>query len=217
MSRRTVIVSGGMLEEDFVLDILNSEETEFIIGVDKGLVFLYEHHIQPDYIVGDFDSAPEDVVSYYREKTNIPIRVFNPVKDASDTEIALQLCLELRRQHILILGGTGTRIDHIWANVQSLQIALDAGTEAILMDSHNRIRLVDRRIVLRRDEAFGLYFSVFPFDGMVADFCITGAKYPLSHHTLTPYDSLCVSNEFEADEVEIDFPMGEIVLMETRD
>ncbi len=88
MSRRTVIVSGGMLEEDFVLDILNSEETEFIIGVDKGLVFLYEHHIQPDYIVGDFDSAPEEVVSYYREKTNIPIRVFNPVKDASDTEIA---------------------------------------------------------------------------------------------------------------------------------
>ena len=217
MSRRTVIVSGGMLEEAFVLDILNSEETEFIIGVDKGLVFLYEHHIQPDYIVGDFDSAPEEVVSYYRNETNIPIRVFNPVKDASDTEIALRLCLELRRQHILILGGTGTRIDHIWANIQAMQIALDAGAEAILLDSHNRIRLTDRRIVLKKEEAFGPYFSVFPFGGIVTDFNITGAKYPLSHHTLTPYDSLCVSNEFDADEVEIDFPIGEIILMETRD
>lgn len=217
MSRRTVIVSGGMLEEDFVLDILNSEETEFIIGVDKGLVFLYEHQIQPDYIVGDFDSAPEDVVSYYREKTKIPIRAFNPVKDASDTEIAIRLCLELRRQHIVILGGTGTRIDHIWANVQSLQIALDAGAEAILLDSHNRIRLADKKVVLNRETAFGPYFSVFPFAGIVADFHIRGAKYPLSHHTLTPYNSLCVSNEFDADEVEIDFPLGEIVLMETRD
>ena len=36
MCKRTVIVSGGMLEEDFVLPILEAEETEFIIGVDKG-------------------------------------------------------------------------------------------------------------------------------------------------------------------------------------
>ena len=35
MCKRTVIVSGGMLEEDFVLPILEAEETEFIIGVDK--------------------------------------------------------------------------------------------------------------------------------------------------------------------------------------
>ena len=55
MSKRTVIVSGGMLEEDFVLPILKDEDTEFIIGVDRGLVFLYDHGIKPDYIVGDFD------------------------------------------------------------------------------------------------------------------------------------------------------------------
>ena len=39
MSKRTVIVSGGILEKEFVLPILQSEETEFIIGVDKGLQF----------------------------------------------------------------------------------------------------------------------------------------------------------------------------------
>ena len=54
MSKRTVIVSGGILEKEFVLPILQSEETEFIIGVDKGLQFLYENEIKPDYIVGDF-------------------------------------------------------------------------------------------------------------------------------------------------------------------
>ena len=46
MSKRTVIVSGGMLEEDFVLPILKDEDTEFIIGVDRGLVFLYDHGIK---------------------------------------------------------------------------------------------------------------------------------------------------------------------------
>ena len=48
MSKRTVIVSGGILEKEFVLPILQSEETEFIIGVDKGLQFLYENEIKPD-------------------------------------------------------------------------------------------------------------------------------------------------------------------------
>ena len=52
---------------------------------------------------------------------------------------------------------------------------------------------------------------------MVADFNILGAKYPLYHHLLTPHDSLCVSNEFAEDEVEISFPLGEVILMETRD
>ena len=56
MCKRTVIVSGGMLEEDFILPILEAEETEFIIGVDKGLAFLYEHKIKPDYIVQLFQS-----------------------------------------------------------------------------------------------------------------------------------------------------------------
>ena len=118
MSKRTVIVSGGMLEEDFVLPVLKSEETEFIIAVDRGLEFLYRHEIRPDYIVGDFDSVPHELVDYYREKINVPVREFNPVKDASDTEIALRLCLGLNRKQIWILGGTGSRIDHLWANVQ---------------------------------------------------------------------------------------------------
>lgn len=217
MSKRTVIVSGGMLEEDFVLPILKSEETEFIIGVDKGLEFLYKHEIKPDYIVGDFDSVSRDLVDYYREKLNVPIREFNPVKDASDTEIALRLCIGLNRKSIWILGGTGNRIDHLWANVQCLQIALDAGADARIMDSHNQIRLIDKEITLKKSEAFGPYLSLFPLEMPVDELNIRGAKYPLKNHFLRPSDSLCVSNEFAEDEVVISFVYGKVILMETRD
>ena len=193
MSKRTVIVSGGILEKEFVLPILQSEETEFIIGVDKGLQFLYENEIKPDYIVGDFDSVPREIVEYYRTEENVPIREFNPVKDASDTEIALRLCLGLRRKEIYILGGTGNRIDHLWANIQCLNIALAAGSEAMILDSHNRIRILEHGITLTRAEAFGKYFSVFPLELPVEDFSISGAKYPLQNHLLSAGDSLCVS------------------------
>lgn len=217
MSKRTVIVSGGMLEKGFVLPIIKSEDTEFVIGVDRGLKFLYDHEIKPDYIVGDFDSVPKGLVEYYREEADVPIREFNPVKDASDTEIALRLCLGLNRKQIWVLGGTGNRIDHLWANIQCLQIALEAGADARILDSHNQIRLLDKGITLKRDEAFGKYFSLFPMELPVDALTITGAKYPLKNHFLRPDDSLCVSNEFEEDEVTISFSFGKVILMETRD
>ena len=217
MSKRTVIVSGGMVEKDFALPILKSEDTEFIIGVDSGLKFLYDNEIKPDYIVVDFDSAPRSLVSYYREELNVPVREFNPVKDASDTEIALRLCIGLNRKEIWILGATGNRIDHMWANVQCLQIALDAGADASIVDSHNQIRLLDKGITLKREEAFGKYFSLFPLELPVDDLSITGAKYPLKDHFMKPDDSLCVSNEFAEDEVDIWFAFGKVILMETRD
>ena len=217
MSKRTVIVSGGMLEKDFALPIIKSEDTEFVIGVDRGLKFLYDNEVKPDYIVGDFDSVPKGLVDYYREEADVPIREFNPVKDASDTEIALRLCLGLNRKEIWILGGTGNRIDHLWANIQCLQIALDAGADARIVDSHNQIRLLDKGSTLKREEAFGKYFSLFPMELPVDALTITGAKYPLKNHFLKPDDSLCVSNEFEMDEVKISFSFGKVILMETRD
>ena len=217
MSKRIVIVSGGRINEEFVLPILQEEGNKNIIGVDKGMEFLYRNQIMPSYIVGDFDSVSEEIGNYYRKQTDVPIREFNPVKDASDTEIALRLCLGLNRKEIWILGGTGNRIDHLWANIQCLQIALDAGADARIVDSHNQIRLLDKGITLKREEAFGKYFSLFPMELPVDALTITGAKYPLKNHFLKPDDSLCVSNEFELDEVKISFSFGKVILMETRD
>ena len=218
MSKQTVIVSGGMVEKDFALSILKSEETEFVIGVDRGLVFLYDNEIKPDYIVGDFDSVPRKLVEYYREELDVPVREFNPVKDASDTEIAIRLAMTLGAGEILILGATGGRIDHLWANVQSLAIPFKAGINAVIMDRQNKIRLIGGgETHLKKGETYGPYFSVFPLGEEVFGFSIKGAKYPLTNHTLIPYDSLCVSNQFQEDEVTISFLNGIVILMETKD
>ena len=214
---KTLIITGGMIEADFALSFIQELKPDYILGVDKGLQFCYEYDIRPDYIVGDFDSVPRKLVEYYREELDVPVREFNPVKDASDTEIALRLCLGLNRKKIVILGATGNRIDHLWANVQCLQIALEAGADACIMDAHNKIRLLDKTVTLKKEEAFGPYFSLFPLEQPVDAFNITGAKYPLTNHFLKPSDSLCVSNEFVEDEVEISFVYGKVILMETRD
>ena len=217
MSKRIVIVSGGKINEEFVLPILQEEGNKNIIGVDKGMEFLYRNQIMPSYIVGDFDSVSEEIGNYYRKQTDVPIREYNPVKDASDTEIAIRLAVTLGCKELLILGANGGRLDHLWANVQSLAIPMKAGIDARILDEQNRIRLIKGEITLKRTEAYGPYFSVFPLGDKIYGFNITGARYPLKDHTLTPYDSLCVSNQFAEDEVRISAPDGVVILMETRD
>ncbi len=217
MSKKIIIVTGGELDEELTLGLLGDGQNDYVIGVDRGVEFLYKNNITPSYIVGDFDSANPEIADYYRNQTHVPIREFNPVKDASDTEIAIRLALTLRATEIIILGATGGRMDHLWANVQSLMIPFKAGVSAKIVDKQNRISLIGGETVLKKSEAYGPYFSVFPLGKEVYGFSIEGAKYPLREHTLTPYNSLCVSNEIEGDEVVIDFLSGTVILMETRD
>ena len=221
MKSRAIIISGGMLEKEFVLQEWKQHQESgdncFLIGVDSGNRFLYEQQITPDYIVGDFDSLPEEIVRYYKEETNIPIREFDPVKDSTDTEIAVRLALEKGCDSLFLYGATGTRLDHVLGNIQVLSIPHRAGVPAEIRDSHNRIRMIEKEISFEKKEMFGPYFSVFPLDGIVEHFFIEGAKYPLFDHTLVPYDSLCVSNQAKEEKVTIKFPKGLVVLIETRD
>lgn len=217
MNKIGIIISGGAIKAPFALDFLKVKTADIMIAVDRGLEFLYREGIMPTHIVGDFDSISPEVISYYKNHTQIPIREFNPVKDASDTEIALRLALELGVDEVWILGGTGTRLDHVLANIQSLKIALDTGVQAYLLDENNRISLLSGKTVLYRELAYGKYFSVFALGGNVKGLCIYGAKYPLTDHTLEPYDSLSVSNQYACEQVTIEFESGTIILMETRD
>lgn len=217
MNKTSIIVSGGTIDQDFALKQVEQLKAEIIIGVDRGLEFLYQNQIMPTHIVGDFDSVEPEIVEYYRNETKVPIRQFDPVKDASDTEIAIRLAIELGVNRLWLLGATGTRLDHVLANIQTLKVAHDAGVKAYILDAHNRISLIAKECTLRKEEQYGEYFSVFPLGGEVPCFTIKGAKYPLENHTLMPYDSLCVSNQIKEKEVEITFPEGIVVLMETRE
>lgn len=217
MNKFGIIVSGGTIDEAFALQTLEKMKPEYVIGVDKGVEFLYDNQVMPTHIVGDFDSVSANIIEYYKTQTQIPIREFRPEKDASDTEIAVRLAIELGVEKLLLIGATGTRLDHVMANIQILKIAYDHGIKAYLIDPYNRISLAEKEVYLSEKDVFGDYFSIFPFGGVVEDISIEGAKYPLVHYRLCPNDSRCVSNELAESEVKITFSQGMIILMETRD
>ena len=217
MNKKGIIISGGSIDDAFAMHVIADMKPDVLIGVDSGLNFLYRNKVCPTHIVGDFDSVEPNVIAYYREQTKVPIRKFDPVKDATDTEIALRMAIELGVEKICILGATGTRLDHVMSNIQILKIALDAGVETYIQDTCNRISLWEKEIRLEKVKSFGKYFSIFPFGGTVESVSIEGAKYPLSNYRMTSFESRTVSNEIKDDVVKITFPDGYVILMETRD
>lgn len=216
----TLIISGGNIEVDVALEVLE-QKFDKIIGVDGGLKFCFEHNIVPTNIVGDFDTLSLDILTWYKENTRIEIREFNPVKDATDTQIAVELAMELGSTHITILGGTGTRLDHVLGNIQTLYLPLHAGVDCCILDAHNRIRLIQHTFTLRKDQQYGMYFSLLPLTTDVTGVTITGAKYPLAKHhfSVLGTGSLGVSNEIarDAEEVRIEMEKGIMILVESKD
>lgn len=217
MNKKAVIISGGSLNESFAKKVIDHVKPQIRIGVDRGLLFFYTNDIIPTHIVGDFDSLDVDILPEYESRPEVTIRRYNPVKDSTDTEIAITLCTTLEVDTVVILGATGSRIDHVLGNVQCLKILQREGIKGYILDEHNRISLVEQQTTLRREDAFGDYFSFFPLGGEVEDFCLSGAKYPLVNHILSPYNSLCVSNEYADETVRVQYENGTVVMIESRD
>ena len=215
---RTLIISGGNIEVDLALEVLKRPFDQ-IIGVDGGLLFCYEHNIMPTRAVGDFDTLPPDLLRWYKIHTDMEIREYDPVKDAADTQIALELAIESGSTEITILGGTGTRLDHVLGNIQMLYLALERGIDCVLLDGHNRIRLIREHHIIQKKEQYGTYFSLIPFTTDVYGVTLKGAKYPLHqyHFTVLGTGSLGVSNEIAEEQVEISLESGILILIESKD
>ena len=214
----TLIISGGSIEVGLALELMQ-EPFDHVIGVDAGAAFCREHGIRPDRIVGDFDTLDPEILQWYRACTDIEIRQYNPVKDATDTQIAVELAMELGSTDITILGGTGTRLDHVLGNIQTLYFPFARGVSCRMLDSCNRIQLIGGRHVIRRDSQYGTCFSLIPLTTDVYGVTVRRAKYPLDRHhfTVLGTGSFGVSNEVSEEQAEITVESGILILIESKD
>ena len=212
-----LIVSGGGIEDAFVLSLLEKNKYEMMIACDSGMEFFWRNGICPDLILGDFDSADRDGVAYFREQTGTRVEQFPAEKDWTDTELALRRALELSPDHIDLVGATGSRLDHVLGNLQLLSLGPEHGAEIFLLDPHNRIRMIDRPLTMRKSEQYGDFISLIPHGGAVRGLTLRGMKYPLEDAVLTPDVSLGISNEIVAAEATITFTDGRLFVLETKD
>lgn len=84
-----------------------------VVAADSGLCNAEKLAIMPDYIVGDMDSIPDpSVLKKYPQEI---IQQWPMDKDYTDTELAFRLMAEKKIDEILLIGGSGGRLDHFFA------------------------------------------------------------------------------------------------------
>ncbi len=213
----TVLLCGGCMDEEFVKQILEKIRPDCVIGIDKGLEFCYRNQIIPQYILGDFDSIDKDVLEYYENRKEIPVKKYQPEKDATDTRIGLELALKLKSNRIFLLGATGGRLDHYMANLQSLLVPLKYGAEAWILDPQNAVTVLDQGRKIKKEELPGKYVSFFSMGDKVEGITLRGFKYPLTDYTLSNDDGIAVSNELAGEEAEVSFRKGRLLMIFSGD
>lgn len=214
---QVLIITGGHVDQEFLIEFIEKNPHCTRICVDGGLRFAYENQITIDYVVGDFDTIDEKIIRFYKEKTEVAIREFNPVKDNTDTDIALELAISLKPDEITIIGGTGSRIDHTLGNIHILKKALDAGIRTYLLDKQNRISMMKDSMSIKRQEQYGDYISFIPFTEQIENLTLKGFKYSLESYNLIYGESLGISNEIIADVAEVLFDKGILLMIEAKD
>lgn len=214
---KTLIVTGGTVDAAFAVSYIQQELFDYFIASDAGIHFFAETGLKPYEILGDFDSADEKELSQFQNDSSIIFHKYQPEKDATDTELALRLAIEKGSSEIHILGASGTRLDHVFGAVHLLGIALECGVPCYLADLHNRIRLVQARTVLKREEQYGTYVSLIPLTTQAEGVTLKGFKYPLDNHTLQSFTTLGISNEIVEEEAVIEIVEGIIIVVESKD
>lgn len=216
---KALIVSGGKVNSSFVLNLYKNEKFEKVIAVDNGLTVLDAIEVFPTDIVGDFDTVSPGLLEKYADRKEVLIHTYPSKKNATDSQLALELAIKEECDSITILGVTGTRLDHVLGSIYMLHIPLERGIDCSILDENNRIRLINKSITIKKRETLGSYISLIPFTDKVVGITLKGFKYPLENYTMEMGHSptIGISNELVEEKGTVNFSEGTLILIESRD
>lgn len=221
---RALIVTGGWLDMEFAGNFCDANSFDLLYAADKGLQYVHELGLEPDYIIGDFDTVDDSLLHEYEKKADCGEKKFvmerYPVrKDATDTELAVQKAIDMGAGEITLLGATGSRLDHVLANVGLLGLAADKGVKCRIVDSCNRISYLKGRgeYCIPKREQYGTYLSLIPMTPSVTGLTMTGVDYPVNDQTIRQGSSFTVSNRIVGDTAFIAIREGAVLIIESRD
>lgn len=183
------------------------EKEDFLIAADGGLKHLQKSGLQPDEILGDFDS-----LGYIPADS----RVFPVEKDDTDAMLAARRGLALGYREFLFYGSMdGPRLDHTVANFQTLQFLAENNAFGYLVGKHQLATVVKNGSISFPAGCEGT-ISVFCLGADAEGVTLKGLYYPLEKGKLTSGFPLGVSNHFTGKPASITVEKGSLLIIWDR-
>lgn len=184
-NRRAVVIAGGeIISYERVRSFLKPED--YYIFCDSGLFHKEGLNVEPDLIIGDFDS-------HEKVDTGSEIITLPEMKDDTDSLSGVKLALKRGFKDFLLLGMTGRRMDHTLCNLYLLAFIKSHNGRALIVDDWSEMEVVEKEEVFISDTY--AYFSLIAWKGKCEGVNIENALYPLSSAVIEPEYQYGISNE----------------------
>jgi thiamine pyrophosphokinase len=167
-------------------EFINNQNCIEIYAVDKGLELIHNLGYNPAKIIGDFDSVNTEILKLYPQEKQIK---FDPVKDLSDSKLAVNMALETEANSIYLLNMDMGRIDHTLFNIFLLK---KAPIRIQMITSDGILYCLPPKNQLQIKISIGATFSLIPLSN-IKHLTIKNALYELESRDITQ-NSLTLSN-----------------------
>lgn len=210
-SGKCIVIGAG----DLTVGEITAAEDDFVIAVDGGLSYCGILGVEPDIIIGDFDSLSEQEAEAVRTlERQEPERIIRFPREKDDTDMLAALKEGLSRGYrdFRIYAATGGRLDHTLANIQCLLYLKRHDAVGYLVDGTGITLVIMSETVHFQRNMEGI-LSLFSLERETRGVTIRNMKYTLDDAVITNDFPVGISNEFIGEEAEIIVEDGALVCM----
>lgn len=218
LNNRALIITGGEIDIDWAMDMVHNLCPFLLIAADSGLDVTHKLKLNPDVIIGDFDSLKDPDLKDKYASLGSRIITLPCEKDLTDTHAACDVALENKAKEIIIIGATGTRLDHVLANIHLLKYISDNDASGTILNVNNRIRYLRiGEYQISKKNIYGKYISLLPIGIEPVYLTLEGFKYSVQELEVNYNMSIAVSNELENEDAILKISNTGCLMIESDD
>lgn len=208
--RVAVVVGGGGPPTVTRRDLGDLGPDPLVVAADEGLAHAHLLGLAVGEVVGDMDSVDAAALAA-AESAGTAVARHPVAKDETDLELALDVALAGAPARLVVVTGTGDRLDHALAVALSVSAPgrPPVRTEAWVGPAH--LWVVRPEIEERLPGRPGDLVSLLPLHGPARGVTTGGLLYPLADEDLTAGSSRGVSNQWTAPVATVRLRQGVLV------
>lgn len=209
--KKCTIISGAPDNDtDFLKEKI--DKNSYIICADSGYKNCIKAGFTPNLIIGDFDSSKKPDI-------DCEIITLNVEKAFTDSFHCVMEAIDRGYNDIKIFCAIGSRMDHTYSNMLSLDYCQKHNVKCCIINRKNRISLIKENGIINKDYD---NFSLFAYLSDCKGVKIKGAYYTAGFYDkdsldIKQSDQFAQSNFVCDDYAEITLDTGTLLLIESND
>ncbi|CAB4727755.1 unannotated protein [freshwater metagenome] len=206
-----LIVIGGDRPDLRALAHIPNDAT--VICADSGLDHALSLGLTPHVFLGDMDSVSPGALARSQHETWTMIS-YDPLKDHTDTELALQYAINQGFRNITLLWGSGDRIDHVLGVLAALSHeSLSSVQNLVAWIGADRVQILHGPRTHNDQVLIGTTVSLMPLGPSVIGVSTNGLQWNLNHEDLAPQSARGVSNIAHQTNINIEIETGVLAIV----